>query len=134
MIWQPREPFSLGANLASMEPAVKAGDFAAVEAIVAKFQQTALRLRTSLVPTVCAVRGMALGGSCEVILHATRTVAALESSIGRVEAGVGLLPAGGGSKELAARAAEEVRRGAAGSQIDALPFVRTYFQSIAMAW
>ena len=133
VIWQPREPFSLGANLASMEPAVKAGDFAAVEAIVAKFQQTALRLRTSLVPTVCAVRGMALGGSCEFILHATRTVAALESYIGLVEAGVGLLPAGGGSKELAARAAEEVRRGAAGSQIDALPFVRTYFQSIAMA-
>ena len=133
VIWQPREPFSLGANLASMEPAVKAGDFATVEAIVAKFQQTALRLRTSLVPTVCAVRGMALGGSCEFILHTTRTVAALESYIGLVEAGVGLLPAGGGSKELAARAAQEVRRGAAGSQIDALPFVRTYFQSIATA-
>lgn len=133
VIWQAREPFSLGANLASMEPAVRAGDFAAVEAIVAKFQRTAMRLRSSLVPTVCAVRGMALGGSCEFILHATRTVAALESYIGLVEAGVGLLPAGGGCKELAARAAEEVRRGAAGSQIDALPFVRTYFQSVATA-
>jgi len=133
VIWQTREPFSLGANLASMQPAVAAGDFAQVEAIVAKFQQTSMRLRTSLVPTVCAVRGTALGGSCEFILHATRTVAALESYIGLVEAGVGLLPAGGGCKELAARAAAEVRRGAAGSQIDALPFVRTYFQQVAMA-
>jgi len=133
VIWQAHEPFSLGANLASMEPAVKAGDFTAVEAIVAKFQHTSLRLRSSLVPTVCAVRGMALGGSCEFILHATRTVAALESYIGLVEAGVGLLPAGGGCKELALRAAREVRRGATGSQIDALPFIRTYFQTVAMA-
>ena len=86
-----------------------------------------MRLRTSLVPTVCAVRGMALGGSCEFILHADRTVAALESYIGLVEVGVGLLPAGGGSKEFAVRAAAEVKRGAAGSQIDQLPFIRTLF-------
>ncbi|MCC7041769.1 MAG: 3-hydroxyacyl-CoA dehydrogenase/enoyl-CoA hydratase family protein [Burkholderiales bacterium] len=133
VLWQTREPFSLGANLAALEPAIKAGDFAAIEAIVAKFQRTSQRLRSSLVPTVCAVRGMALGGSCEFILHATRTVAALESYIGLVEAGVGLLPAGGGCTELAQRAAHEVRRGAAGSQIDALPFIRTYFQSVATA-
>jgi 3-hydroxyacyl-CoA dehydrogenase len=76
---------------------------------------------------------MALGGSCEFILHATRTVAALESYIGLVEAGVGLLPGGAGSKELAVRAAEEARRGANGSQLDQFPFVRTYFQSVATA-
>jgi 3-hydroxyacyl-CoA dehydrogenase len=101
--------------------------------VVAKFQRTAMRLRQSLIPTVCAVRGMALGGSCEFILHADRTVAALESYIGLVEVGVGLLPAGGGCKEFAVRAAEEVRRGANGSQIDQFPFIRTYFQTIAMA-
>jgi len=133
VIWQTKEPFSLGANLAGIAPAIQAKQWGAIEAVVAKFQATAMRLRTSLVPTVCAVRGMALGGSCEFILHADRTVAALESYIGLVEVGVGLLPAGGGSKEFAVRAAEEVRRGAAGSQIDQLPFVRHYFQTIAMA-
>jgi 3-hydroxyacyl-CoA dehydrogenase len=133
VIWQAREPFSLGANLASLGPAIEAGQWSAIEREVEKFQDTAMRLRQSLVPTVCAVRGMALGGSCEFIMHATRTVAALESYIGLVEAGVGLLPAGGGSKELALRAAEEVRRGAVGSQVDALPVVRSYFQTVAMA-
>jgi 3-hydroxyacyl-CoA dehydrogenase len=133
VIWQTKEPFSLGANLAAIAPAIQAKQWSAIDAVVAKFQRTAMRLRTSLVPTVCAVRGMALGGSCEFILHADRTVAALESYIGLVEVGVGLLPAGGGSKEFAVRAAEEVRRGANGSQIDQFPFIRTYFQTIATA-
>jgi 3-hydroxyacyl-CoA dehydrogenase len=133
VLWQPKEPFSLGANLAAVSPAIAAKQWDLIEAVVAKFQQTALRLRYSLVPTVCAVRGMALGGSCEFILHADRTVAALESYIGLVEVGVGLLPAGGGCKEFAVRAAEEVRRGAAGSQLDELPFIRSYFQTIATA-
>jgi len=133
VIWQTREPFSLGANLAEIAPAMEAGQWDTIDAVVAKFQQTSMRLRRSLVPTVCAVRGMALGGSCEFILHATRTVAAFESYIGLVEAGVGLLPGGAGSKELAVRAAEEARRGANGSQLDQFPFVRTYFQSVATA-
>jgi 3-hydroxyacyl-CoA dehydrogenase len=101
--------------------------------VVAKFQHTAQRLKYSLIPTVAAVRGMALGGSCEFILHCDRTVAALESYIGLVEAGVGLLPAGGGCKEFAVRAVQEVARGANGGQLDQFPFIRTYFQTIAMA-
>ena len=133
VVWQTREPFSLGANLADLRPAIEAGQWSVIEGVVEKFQSTAMRLRQSLVPTVCAVRGMALGGSCEFIMHATRAVAALESYIGLVEAGVGLLPAGGGTKELVLRAAEEVRRGAVGSQIDALPFIRSYFQTVATA-
>jgi 3-hydroxyacyl-CoA dehydrogenase len=133
VIWQTREPFSFGANLAMIAPAIAAKQWAGIDAVVAKFQRTALRLRYSLVPTVCAVRGMALGGSCEFIMHADRVVAALESYIGLVEVGVGLLPAGGGTKEFAVRAAEEVKRGANGSQIDQLPFLRTYFQTIATA-
>ncbi len=133
VIWQTKEPFSLGANLAAVSPAIAAKEWDKIDAVVAKFQRTAMRLRHSLIPTVCAVRGMALGGSCEFILHADRTVAALESYIGLVEVGVGLLPAGGGSKEFAVRAAEEVRRGANGSQIDQFPFIRTYFQMIATA-
>jgi 3-hydroxyacyl-CoA dehydrogenase len=133
VIWQTREPFSFGANLASFGAAVEAGRWDVVEAVVAKFQHTSQRLKYSLIPTVAAVRGMALGGSCEFIMHCDRTVAALESYIGLVEAGVGLLPGGGGCKELAVRAAQEVARGANGSQIDPLPFVRTYFQQVAMA-
>ncbi|MEP7205494.1 MAG: 3-hydroxyacyl-CoA dehydrogenase/enoyl-CoA hydratase family protein [Casimicrobiaceae bacterium] len=133
LLWQAREPFSLGADLKSVAPDVAAGRFAVVEAMVAKFQATAQRLRYSLVPTVAAVRGMALGGACEFILHCDRTVAALESYIGLVEVGVGLLPAGGGCKEFALRAYEESKRGNVGSQLDQLPYIRTYFQSIAKA-
>jgi 3-hydroxyacyl-CoA dehydrogenase len=133
VIWQPREPFSLGANLAAVEPDVRAGRWSAVEAVVAKFQQTSQALRYSVVPTVAAVRGMALGGACEFVLHCDRAVAALESYIGLVEAGVGLLPAGGGCKELAVRATREAARGAVGGQADHFPFLRSYFQTIAMA-
>jgi 3-hydroxyacyl-CoA dehydrogenase len=133
VIWQTREPFSFGANLASFGPAVQAGKWDVVEAVVAKFQHTSQRLKYSLVPTVAAVRGMALGGSCEFIMHCDRAVAALESYIGLVEAGVGLLPGGGGCKELVVRAAQEVARGANGSQLDPFPFIRTYFQQVAMA-
>jgi 3-hydroxyacyl-CoA dehydrogenase len=133
IIWQTGEPFSLGADLASLGPAVQGGQWDSVEGVVAKFQQTSQRLRYSLIPTVAAVRGMALGGACEFIMHCDRTVAALESYIGLVEAGVGILPAGGGCKELAARAAQEVARGANGGQLDQFPFLRTYFQQVAMA-
>jgi 3-hydroxyacyl-CoA dehydrogenase len=133
VLWQTREPFSFGANLASFSPAVQAGQWDTIDAIVAKFQETSQRLKYCLIPTVAAVRGMALGGGCEFAMHCDRAVAALESYVGLVESGVGLLPAGGGCKELVLRAAQEVMRGAAGSQIDALPFVRTYFQQIAMA-
>jgi 3-hydroxyacyl-CoA dehydrogenase len=133
VIWQAGEPFSLGADLASLVPTVQAAQWDSVEAVVAKFQQTSQRLRYSLIPTVAAVRGMALGGACELIMHCDRAVTALESYIGLVEAGVGILPAGGGCKELAARAAQEAVRGANGSQLDQFPFLRTYFQQVAMA-
>ena len=133
VIWQPEEPFSLGADLSGIAPAAAAGQWGGIEGVVKKFQQASLRLRSCHVPTVAAVRGMALGGSCEFILHCDRTVAALESYIGLVEAGVGLLPGGGGCKELAVRAHLESRRGAAGSQIDMLPILRTFFQQVATA-
>ena len=133
VIWQTRQPFSFGANLTAIAPALAARQWDSIESGVALFQQTALRLRYSLIPTVCAVRGMALGGSCEFIMHCDRVVAAFESYIGLVEVGVGLLPAGGGTKEFAVRAADEVKRGAIGGQLDQFPFLRTYFQTIATA-
>jgi 3-hydroxyacyl-CoA dehydrogenase len=127
VIWQTREPFSLGANLAAIQPAIEAAQWDRIEASVAKFQETSQRLMYSLIPTVAAVRGLALGGGCELAMHCDRVVAALESYIGLVEAGVGLLPAGGGSKELVKRAAQDAARGATGSQQDPLPFLRTRF-------
>jgi len=133
VLWQTREPFSFGADLAGITPAIKAGQWSGIEAVVAKFQQASLRLRYCQVPTVAAVRGMALGGSCEFILHCDRVVAALESYIGLVEAGVGLLPGGGGCKELALRSSEEAKRGAVGAPLDMFPFLKSYFQTVARA-
>jgi 3-hydroxyacyl-CoA dehydrogenase len=133
VLWQTREPFSLGANLSSLAPAVQAKQWSAVEDVVARFQQASQRLRYSLVPTVAAVRGMALGGGCELTMHCDRAVAAFESYIGLPEAGVGLLPGGGGTKEFAMRAADDVARGRSGGQQDAFPFIRTYFQNLATA-
>ncbi len=97
-----------------------------VEQVVAKFQQVSLRLKYAQVPTIAAVYGLALGGGCEFAMHCTRIVAALESYIGLVEVGVGLLPAGGGLKEMALRASMDARGG------DLFPHLRRYFQHIAM--
>ena len=94
--------------------------------MIAKFQHVSQRLRYAQVPTIAAVYGLALGGGCEFPLHCTRIVAALESYIGLVEVGVGVLPAGGGCKEMALRAANEARGG------DIFPHIKRYFQQIAM--
>ena len=102
------------------------GNVPRVEDVVAKFQQTSLRLKYAQVPTIAAVDGLALGGGCEFSMHCTRIVATLESYIGLVEVGVGLLPAGGGCKEMAIRAAQEARGG------DIFPHLKRYFQQIAM--
>ena len=106
---------------------VMAGKLAEVEHLVEQFQFTTQQLKYSMVPTVAAVDGVALGGGCEFIMHCDRAVATLESYIGLVEAGVGLLPAGGGCKEFALRAAQEAKGG------DAFPFLRRYFEAAAMA-
>jgi 3-hydroxyacyl-CoA dehydrogenase len=102
------------------------GNVPRVEEVIAKFQHVSQRLRYAQVPTIAAVYGLALGGGCEFPLHCTRIVAALESYIGLVEVGVGVLPAGGGCKEMAMRAAQEARGG------DIFPHLKRYFQQIAM--
>ena len=128
VIWQPKEPFSAGADLAGALGLLQAGKVDAFEAMVANFQATSQRIKYSLVPAVAAVRGLALGGGCEFQMHSARTVAHLESYIGLVEAGVGLLPAGGGLKELAARASQ-----AAGPGGDVFAELKKTFETIAMA-
>jgi 3-hydroxyacyl-CoA dehydrogenase len=104
-----------------------AGRLAEVEKLVEQFQDTTQALKYSMVPTVAAVDGLALGGGCEFTMHCDRAVATLESYIGLVEAGVGLLPAGGGCKELALRAAADAKGG------DMSPFLQKYFKAVAMA-
>jgi 3-hydroxyacyl-CoA dehydrogenase len=104
VIWQTEgENFSFGANLKFfsqlLQETPELGD-----AVVASFQYACLRLRYAAVPTIAAIRGLTLGGGCEFSMHCSRIVAAFETYIGLVEVGVGLLPAGGGSKELAYRA------------------------------
>ena len=129
VIWH-EAPFAVGANLAQVVEACKAGQFDRLEKTVAKFQQASMALKHSAVPTVAAVQGMALGGGCEFVMHATHRVMALESYVGLVEAGVGLIPAGGGCKEFALRAAGLASRAAGG---DVFPFIQNMFQTIAMA-
>ena len=107
--------------------ALMAGRLEKIEGVVEQFQATTQAWKYSLVPTVAAVEGLALGGGCEFAMHAARTVSALESYIGLVEAGVGLLPGGGGCKELVLRIAADAKGG------DLFPFLRIYFQNVAMA-
>ncbi len=109
-----------------------AGNVPRVEDVVAKFQQVSLRLRYAQVPTIAAVYGLALGGGCEFSMHCTRIVASLESYIGLVEVGVGLLPAGGGCKEMALRAAQEAQHFSIEGRGDVFPHLKRYFQNIAM--
>jgi 3-hydroxyacyl-CoA dehydrogenase len=98
---------------------------------VKKLQDAFLRLRYASVPVVAAVRGMALGGGCELAVHCARRVAAMESYVGLVEVGVGLLPAGGGLTYIARRAAEMATAGNANADI--LKFATDGFTSAAMA-
>ncbi len=104
-----------------------AGRLEKVEKVVEQFQATSQALRYSMIPTIAAVDGMALGGGCEFTMHCDRAVTSLESYIGLVEAGVGLLPAGGGCKEFAMRAASDAKGG------DTFPFLKNYFQNVATA-
>ncbi len=126
VIWHDA-PFAVGANLKAAIESLKAGRFDDFEKMVALFQQTSQRLKYSLVPTVAAVEGMALGGGCEFVMHSQRAVAALESYIGLVEVGVGLIPAGGGLKELAERTAAWAKGG------DMFAELQRVFKQVAMA-
>ncbi len=126
VIWQDSEPFCVGADLSGVSRLLADGNTAEVEALVAAYQQAVMRIKYAQVPVVAAVRGMALGGGCELAMHASRIVAAFESYFGLVEAGAGLLPGGGGLKELALRAARWTRAG------DRFPLLQKYFEQVAM--
>lgn len=119
--------FSSGADLRGVSLLIKENKMQALEDMIAQFQQTALRLKYSMIPTVAALRGRALGGGCELMMHCDAVVAAFESYPGLVELGVGVIPAGGGCKEMALRAASHA------NQADLMSYIQSYFQQIATA-
>ena len=130
VIWPGSDPFSVGADLEAMLPGYVAGGADLVDSMQAELQQGFLRLRYAQVPTVAAIRGMALGGGCEMLVHCAKRVAAMESYIGLVEVGVGLVPGGGGLTYIARRAAENAQ---ASTDKDLLHFLSEGFTAAAMA-
>jgi 3-hydroxyacyl-CoA dehydrogenase len=130
VVWSGDEPFSAGADLESTLPAFIAVGVAAIEDAEGFMQQTMLRLRYASVPVVSAIRGLALGGGCELGLYSARRVVAMESYIGLVEVGVGLVPGAGGLTYIARRAAENA---ATGTDKDLLKFLTEGFTAAAMA-
>ena len=105
VIWSPDEVFSAGANLEALLPVFMKLGAKGIAPEEKKLQDAMLRIRYAQVPVVAAMRGLALGGGCELAVHCARRVAHLESYIGLVEVGVGLLPGGGGLAYIARRAA-----------------------------
>ena len=130
VIWSNDEMFSVGADLQVMLPAFMVAGVSAIDGAEQELQNTMLRLRYASVPTVSAVRGLALGGGCEVAVYSARRVAAMESYVGLVEVGVGLVPGAGGLTYIARRAAENA---AASTNKDLLPFLTEGFTAAAMA-
>jgi len=136
VIWSQDGPFSAGADLQSMMPAFMSGGGKAIAPFEKQLQDFMLSLRYANVPTVAAMHGLALGGGCELAVHAAKRVAAIESYVGLVEVGVGLIPGGGGLAYLARRAAEQVEAskgvsGMVGAEL--MGFVKEGFQAAAMA-
>jgi len=130
VIWSNDEMFSAGADLQAMLPAFMMAGVSAVEGAEAEMQRVMLKLRYSAVPVVSAIRGLALGGGCEMAVYSAKRVAAMESYIGLVEVGVGLVPGAGGLTYIARRAAENA---ATSTNKDILPFLTEGFTAAAMA-
>ena len=123
VVWSPDDPFTYGADLQAMLPVFMSGGAGAIGEAEKALQDAMLRLRYAQVPTVAAVANMALGGGAELAMYCARRVAHLESYIGLVEVGVGLIPGGGGLTFGARRAAEEQ---AAAPDANLLDFLKKY--------
>lgn len=103
--------FSVGANIGMIFMMAVEQEYDELNMAIKYFQDTMMRMRYSSIPTIAAPHGMALGGGCELSLHADKIVAAAETYIGLVEFGVGVIPGGGGSKEMALRASDSFSKG-----------------------
>lgn len=120
--------FSVGANIGMIFMMAAEQEYDELNTAIKYFQDTMMRMRYSAIPTVAAPHGMALGGGCELSMHADKVVAAAETYIGLVEFGVGVIPGGGGSKEMALRAQDTFRKG----DVE-LNTLQEYFLTVAMA-
>jgi len=103
--------FSVGANIGMIFMMAVEQEYEELNYAIKYFQDTMMRMRYSSIPTISAPHGMALGGGCEISLHADKVVAAAETYMGLVEFGVGVIPGGGGSKEMAIRASDSFNKG-----------------------
>lgn len=122
------ENFSAGANIGVILMMAMSGAWDQLEEGVKVFQNTSMRIRYSSIPVVLGVHGLTLGGGCEFSMHADSTIATAETYMGLVEAGIGLLPGGGGTKELAVRISDEYMPG----DVEINTFQK-YFMNAAMA-
>jgi 3-hydroxyacyl-CoA dehydrogenase len=123
--------FSVGANLMLVLLGAQEEDWDELDLAIRAFQQATMSLRYSPRPVVVAPFQMTFGGGCEMTLHADRARAAAETYIGLVEVGAGLIPAGGGTKEMLVRASDSIPKGV--SEADPFPFVKRAFETIALA-
>ncbi|MBV9210062.1 MAG: 3-hydroxyacyl-CoA dehydrogenase, partial [Acidobacteria bacterium] len=123
--------FSVGANLMLLLLEAQEENWEEIDMIVRAFQNATMSLRYSAKPVVVAPFQMTFGGGCEMVLHADRVRAAAETYIGLVEVGVGLIPAGGGTKELALRAMDSIPKNM--TDADPFPFIKRAFETIALA-
>jgi 3-hydroxyacyl-CoA dehydrogenase len=119
--------FSAGANLMLLLLEAQEGNWEDVDLMVRAFQSATMSLKYADVPVIVAPAGMVLGGGCEIVLHGDRAQAAAETYIGLVEVGVGLIPAGGGTKEMLARTTD------ASPELDLLTASRRVFETIGFA-
>ncbi|TXD84825.1 3-hydroxyacyl-CoA dehydrogenase/enoyl-CoA hydratase family protein [Subsaximicrobium wynnwilliamsii] len=120
--------FSVGANIGMIFMMAAEQEYDELNAAIKYFQDTMMRMRYSSIPTVAAPQGMSLGGGCELSMHADKVVAAAETYMGLVEFGVGVIPGGGGSKEMTVRAQDTFRTG----DVE-LNTLQEYFLTIGMA-
>ena len=130
VVWSGDEPFSAGADLQAMLPGFMMGGVAAIYEAEHEMQRVMLKLRYANVPVVSAIRGLALGGGCELAVYCARRVVAMESYIGLVEVGVGLVPGAGGLTYIARRTAENA---ANSTDKDILKCLTEGFTAAAMA-
>ena len=122
--------FSVGANLMLLLIGAQEGEWDDIHMAVRQFQRVNMAIKYAPAPIVAAPQGMALGGGCEISMHSARIQAAGESYIGLVETGVGLVPGGGGTKEMLIRANEH---SAGGESLDLFHALKPVFETIAMA-
>lgn len=130
VIGSKADNFCAGANLADVLPVISSGDLDLVDDFVTSFQNMSKTIKYSKKPVVSAIKGMVLGGGVEVAIHSHKIVAAAETYMGFVEAGVGILPAARGCVEMASRAYIQAERIGVS---DPTPFIKNVWENMAMA-